>query len=143
MVLVCSLIGIMQKYFKFVPFVAKMVPYTRQVGTWALASALAPSGKESPRKNENPVFYLIKKYYSQPELSHFKDRVYSETRLQPPILVNFDVNHDTYTHTRVTENKQNEGSYNSRTIIDRAISDPKFCRQSFGKCIRLCEKSFQ
>ena len=31
---------------------------------WALASALAPSGKESPRKNENPVFYLIKKYYS-------------------------------------------------------------------------------
>ena len=31
---------------------------------WALASALAPSGKESPRKNENPVFYLVKKYYS-------------------------------------------------------------------------------
>ena len=45
----------------------------------------------------------------------------------------------TYTHTRVTENKQNEGSYNSRTIIDRAISDPKFCKQLFGKCIRLCE----
>ena len=31
---------------------------------WALASALAPSGKESPRKNENPVFDLIKKDYS-------------------------------------------------------------------------------
>ena len=31
---------------------------------WALASALAPSGKESPRENKNPVFYLIKKYYS-------------------------------------------------------------------------------
>ena len=31
---------------------------------WALASALAPSGKESPQKNENPVFYLIKKYFS-------------------------------------------------------------------------------
>ena len=31
---------------------------------WALASALAPSGKESPRENEDPVFYLVKKYYS-------------------------------------------------------------------------------
>ena len=49
----------------------------------------------------------------------------------------------TYIHTGVTENEQNEGSYNSRTIIDTAPWDPKFCRHSFGKCIRLCEKSFQ
>ena len=49
----------------------------------------------------------------------------------------------TYIDTRVTENKQNEGSYNSRTIIDTAPWDPKFCRHSFGNCIRLWEKSFQ
>ena len=50
----------------------------------------------------------------------------------------------TYIHTYTGyRNEQIEGSYNSRTIIDRAISDPKFCRQLFWKCIRLCEKSFQ
>ena len=31
---------------------------------------------------------------------------------RPPRVLSFN----TYTHTRVTENKQNEGSYNSRTI---------------------------
>ena len=48
------------RYIRYSIISMNLLNYT----IWALASALAPSGKESPRENENPVFYLIKKYHS-------------------------------------------------------------------------------